>query len=824
ILFWMSPRAPGAGSPAASMPARPAVALLPFHNATGDPALDWISTGLPDLVSGSLAGAPAVRVLSGDRTTRVLADLRLATSGQYGEADLRRASSVLGASIMITGTVRRSGQRYLAEADITGMQGGTPSLMGRRRAEGEGAESLVQLAGDLAEGIGELLGADRSPEAAFPLPDIRMEARRLYAEGVDLGRAGKETEAAAKLRQAVALEPAFAQAHVRMAALLRRLGRMDEALAASREAVRHSASLPPREAGAARAAHAVLENKLDAAVEAYREVLKTFPQDSEARYELGIVLEQKGDLEAAAAELASCTGEDPDHAPARYALGRIRLKQGSSDEALALFSDLLARFTRAGDEQGKGDVLLALGKVHLYASHYEEALSYYRQSLDARKRTQDRRGMAEALGSIATVLRIRGHYEEAASTSRQALDLAREVGEPRAIALEWRNLGEIEESAGRIQEARRCYQESLAVARDLDDPALLARISSSLGYISSVMGDYSVASLFYQEALAKRREIGDKAELLRSLIDLGLIEQWYGRYGKALDYAAEAAALVRETGETAGGVVLAINVGSIHDEQGSYAQALAAMRQALQDAGAVGDKELTATAHLGLGRILLHLGDTAGAARELETAGALIAEMGNEALLPEWLTERGALLARQGDGPRAMETLAEALRRAEALGDQRQILAAQLALGRWSAAAGRVAEGRERLAGVAAEARARGLAPLRVKALAWAGTPHDNRPPDAAAVESARTALAEASALGVRESQILALWSLSRHALAGKDEPEAARLVARARTLAAEMAGGLDDISAASLLGRPDIARLEPATAQAKVTGTGAPP
>jgi serine/threonine protein kinase len=60
--------------------ARPSVAVLYFENQSGDASLDWLRTGLTDMVVTDLSQSPQIRVLGTDRLYQVLTDLKQADS------------------------------------------------------------------------------------------------------------------------------------------------------------------------------------------------------------------------------------------------------------------------------------------------------------------------------------------------------------------------------------------------------------------------------------------------------------------------------------------------------------------------------------------------------------------------------------------------------------------------------------------------------------------------------------------------------------------------------------------------------------------------
>src|SRR4029077_4994612 len=62
-------------APLASGSGKPSVAVLYFENNTGNPQLDWLRTGLTDMLVTDLSQSPDVEVLPTDRLVQILTAL-----------------------------------------------------------------------------------------------------------------------------------------------------------------------------------------------------------------------------------------------------------------------------------------------------------------------------------------------------------------------------------------------------------------------------------------------------------------------------------------------------------------------------------------------------------------------------------------------------------------------------------------------------------------------------------------------------------------------------------------------------------------------------
>ena len=147
--------------------------------------------------------------------------------------------------------------------------------------------------------------------------------------------ASDPAEAEAAYRRAVALDPAFADAHNQLGVLLQRRGDRAAAEACYRAAV---AADPSLAAAWANLGFLRLEARDMAGAEAaLRRALALEPALVKARGELGLALKHQGRLEEAVAEFRHALEVRPEDADARFNLSRCLLQRGYIAEGFALY-------------------------------------------------------------------------------------------------------------------------------------------------------------------------------------------------------------------------------------------------------------------------------------------------------------------------------------------------------------------------------------------------------------------------------------------------------------------------------------------------------
>ncbi len=165
-------------------------------------------------------------------------------------------------------------------------------------------------------------------------------ADQLIAQGNTREDAGEIDAALDRYLEAASVAPDHARAHLNVGNALRLLARLQEAVAAQREALRCNADYAPAHFNLA----TLLVDSADAAgAEAHlREALRIDPGMADAAVVLADVLEATGRVSDAEAALHQAISIRPDFAGAMLNLGQLYLRQGRFDEAEAVLVKALA--------------------------------------------------------------------------------------------------------------------------------------------------------------------------------------------------------------------------------------------------------------------------------------------------------------------------------------------------------------------------------------------------------------------------------------------------------------------------------------------------
>lgn len=127
-------------------------------------------------------------------------------------------------------------------------------------------------------------------------------------------------------------------------------------------------------------------NRPGEAVETLREACRLNPGDAESHYQLGLALNETGDLASAARELQAAAQLDPRHARAWYNLGLAQSALGQTDTAIA--SLLQGESADPQDERipyARATILARLGRLQAAAAAARRALEINPAHAEARK-------------------------------------------------------------------------------------------------------------------------------------------------------------------------------------------------------------------------------------------------------------------------------------------------------------------------------------------------------------------------------------------------------------------------------------------------------
>ena len=362
-----------------SIPQRPAVAVLPFANLSGDPSQDYFAEGITVAVITDLAKLSELDVIA-----------RNSVSAYKGRAvDLSEVSRNLGVRYVVEGSVQRAGEHIRIDARLIDIKTGD-HLWANHFDRGVAEVFAVQdeMSRDIVDSLGAKPTVSEKVRMAHP-PTNNLEAYDYYLRGEQAARTGRPAalrEALDSYTKAVALDPLFAQAYAADARTTVYIWRnsLDDVLqsAPARKRAYEKAgralqlnpdlSLPY----AMLAILQVVDRRYEEAIESAKRAVVLGPGDVEAHVALSYVYLFAGKFPEAAAAIETATRLDPNLSPIdRQVAGLVYFFKGDYDRAIAALE-------RARDEgPGVANILISLGAAYARAGRIAEARAAVAQGI-----------------------------------------------------------------------------------------------------------------------------------------------------------------------------------------------------------------------------------------------------------------------------------------------------------------------------------------------------------------------------------------------------------------------------------------------------------
>jgi TolB-like protein len=318
----------------AAPPGSPSVAVLPFVNLNGDDEQDYFSDGLTDEVVSALMTIDRLRVTG--RTSAFAFRKTTAGPTEIGQS--------LGVDALLSGSVRRSGDRVRVVARLTSSRDGFE--LWNRTFDGALID-LLSFQAELAQSVALSLRLRLDPSSGQPFirrSNDDARAHDLYLRARYLAHTRQEErvrEAIPLFEQAITLDPGYALAHAGLAdafGLLAFNGHAEpgRGILQAREAAARAFALDPTLGEAlAHLAHitAFVDWQWELAERRFRRALDLTPSHPRIHAWFGQSLVVQGRFDEGLRELLLAQRLDPLAPSITYALGEAYLYAGRHDQA-----------------------------------------------------------------------------------------------------------------------------------------------------------------------------------------------------------------------------------------------------------------------------------------------------------------------------------------------------------------------------------------------------------------------------------------------------------------------------------------------------------
>jgi serine/threonine protein kinase/Tfp pilus assembly protein PilF len=272
---------------------KPSLAIVYFENNTGDESLDHWRKALCELLIADLTQSKHIRVLSSDRLLDVLGDLNQTEARSLSSTVLKQVAARGGSTHILRGNYTKAGEQFRIDAIL--QEASTMESIGSDRIEGTGEESFLVMVDELTRKVkahfelSEEEIAEDIDEDVAQITTSSPEALKHYIEGRKYHLENVYEKSIEMMEKAIAIDPDFAMAYRSMSMAYSNIGFVPQANEMMKKALDLADRLPARERFFIQADFLSRSEKtLNKSIEAYKNLLDLYPDDSSARHNLAL--------------------------------------------------------------------------------------------------------------------------------------------------------------------------------------------------------------------------------------------------------------------------------------------------------------------------------------------------------------------------------------------------------------------------------------------------------------------------------------------------------------------------------------------------------
>ncbi|HKN71373.1 MAG TPA: tetratricopeptide repeat protein [Terriglobales bacterium] len=659
-------RSPPSTGPAPGPPAV-SLAILPFRNASGDQALDWLGPSLADMLSTDVGQSAQLRTVSPTSLHQVFTDLRLSSATVLDPATIRRVADFSNANRVVWGQYAKFGDQIRIDATLQDIKNDrtvplkidVPSEKEIPGAIDRLAESIRQKLALPEDVLKELKASSFQPSSKS------IAALRDYDRGIGLQRDGKNLEAQKQFEAASKEDPTFALAFSKLAQAYSSLGYDSEAEQYAKKAVELSQDLPESEKYLISAIRYEATKNYSEAIKAYEALAKASPDNSDVQSALAGLYRDSGDLVKARAYYQKLLSSNPKDVAATLNLGRIDIKSGDSQGSFDPLNRAYSLAVQVDNQEQKATSLHLMAVAYMNLSKPEEALRNEQEAITIWRHIGQKRGLAFSLNVIASTQASLGKTKDALSNFKEALQIRREIGDRRGLGDTLLDLGNFYNDAGDHDQALKMYKEALQLEREIGDESMQAICQNNIGNVYLEKGQYDDALTYFQQTLQLREKSKTPQDIVDAVHNLGEVLADMGQYDQAISYYMRALDLWRGMNDPRGAAKESYSLGTLFDYQGRFGAAVNSKQDALKTFRDLKDRTFWMAEMLGgSAEALILAGRGDEVKSSLEEALALSRELKNDGMVSQTLGFQGDAFFYRGDFKSARASYAQALQAA----------------------------------------------------------------------------------------------------------------------------------------------------------------
>ena len=206
------------------------ILIADFVNTTGDPIFDGT---LKQALAVQLEQSPYLNIVPDQKVRKTLQFMGRSADERVNGSVAREICERENIKAMLAGTISAIGSQYVVALDATNCASG--DSLAREQVTADAKEAVLPAVGKAAVSLRGKLGESLASIQKFDTPVTEattssLEALKAFAAADQLRNSGGEAESAAGFQRAIDLDPNFAMAYARLAAINANLGEEDRAV------------------------------------------------------------------------------------------------------------------------------------------------------------------------------------------------------------------------------------------------------------------------------------------------------------------------------------------------------------------------------------------------------------------------------------------------------------------------------------------------------------------------------------------------------------------------------------------------------------------
>ena len=335
--------------------------------------------------------------------------------------------------------------------------------------------------------------------------------------------------------------------------------------------------------------------------------------------------------------------------------------QRQFEKAIEIFDQELAIFREQKFRRWEGLILNSLGNTNANLGRLDKAIEYFEQSRAIMQEVNDQTNEAQAMNRIGVMNLNRGKTDDAVAAFRSAIAKYKEAEDRYGEAQTLNNLAIAEDRVGRSENAVNLLLEARGIFRDLKERGEETNIVLTLGTVYGGMGQTEKGIEYFNAALQLSREEKDRRREAGALNNLGLAYTFINQYEKAIEYLELGLPIARESGNRLSEASTYSYLGVAYAGLSQFEKAIESHERSLVIYREIGDRTYQGNALQNLASMYKFLGRDDKAIENYSQALAVFREVNYRLGEANALSNRGSIFGQLGQYEDAAASQTEAL-------------------------------------------------------------------------------------------------------------------------------------------------------------------